>query len=172
MKRQVRRSVFETNSSSTHSLSITNGNLHESNLYVDDFDNKVHVEFGEFGWEVKSYTDQYTKLQYLVTMLATTEGGGLTDIEDFFETNGFKKINELIKSYCNCDGIVIDSEIKIDSYEWNGNVEYYLDFDGYIDHQSCECYHNIDEFLDYYNTDIINFIFNNGVVLHTDNDNY
>ena len=172
MKRQVRRNVFETNSSSMHSLSITNGTLQESYLYVDEHDNKVHTEFGEYDWEIEQYSTQSEKLSYLVTMLISTEGRGLQTVEEFFETEGFKKINNVIREYCNCDGIVIDSKLEPDSWTYNGKTEYYLSHDGYIDHQSCEDYENIDKFLEYYNTDIINFIFNDGVIVCTDNDNH
>lgn len=49
MKRQVRRNVFETNSSSMHSLSIAKEGVTEY-LHVDEYTNKVITEFGEFGW--------------------------------------------------------------------------------------------------------------------------
>ena len=57
---QIRRGVFETNSSSTHSVSISHKNSSyydpsSLNVFIDEYDNKVHVKFGEFGWEVESY---------------------------------------------------------------------------------------------------------------------
>ena len=86
--KQIRRIVFETNSSSTHSVSISskNSQYYNSaalNAFIEE-DNKVHVRFGEFGWEIESYNWAYDKLQYLVTMLVETEGGNISCVDDFF----------------------------------------------------------------------------------------
>ena len=176
MKRQIRNSVFETNSSSTHSVSISNK---RSYYYGKDclenyigLDNKVHVEFGEFGWEMEHYYSPYDKLQYIVTMLIETEGRSISSVDELYETDGFKLINDTIANYCNCDGIFIDSEMEMDSYEWDGNVEVYVSHDGYIDHQSHEDYHSVQDFLKDYNVDITKFIFDEGVCVITDNDNH
>ena len=52
MKRQIRRKVFETNSSSMHSLTVEKKGITEY-LHVDEDENKVIVNFGEFGWDMK-----------------------------------------------------------------------------------------------------------------------
>lgn len=174
--KKVRNGVFETNSSSTHSVSISRKN---SNYYNEDclnshidYDDKVHVEFGEFGWEIASYDSPYKKLQYAVTMLVETEGKNITSVDDLFETDGFKLINDAVADYCHCDGIWIDSDMKMDSYDWNGETHIYINHDGYIDHQSCEDYSSVQDFLDDYGVDITKFIFDDGVCVHTDNDNH
>ena len=64
--RQIRKSVFETNSSSTHSLCITNGELEKSTLHHDDY--TIEIPMGEFGWEIEEYYSQSEKLSYLVTI--------------------------------------------------------------------------------------------------------
>ena len=69
MKRQIRRKVFETNSSSMHSLTVEKLGVTEY-LHVDEVENKVIVNYGEFGWGYDEYTDPETKLSYLITMLA------------------------------------------------------------------------------------------------------
>lgn len=177
MKRQIRRGVFETNSSSTHSVSVSHNNnqYYEPtilNAFIDECDNKVHVKFGEFGWEIKNYSLPYNKLQYIVTMLAETEGGMISDIDDFFETDGFKLINDAVADYCHCDGIWIDEDMQLDNYEWNGKTYYYIEHNGYIDHQSHEAYQSVQDFLDDYGLDVTQFIFDDGVIVHTDNDNH
>lgn len=177
MKRQIRRGVFETNSSSTHSVSVsrTNTQYYDSNVlnaFIDECDNKVHVKFGEFGWEIRNYYLPTDKLQYIVTMLAETEGNNISSVEELFETDGFKLINDAIADYCHCDGIWIDEDIKLESYEWNGRVLSYIEHNGYIDHQSCEGYNSVQDFLDYYGLDATQFIFDTGVTVHTDNDNH
>lgn len=174
--KQVRNGVFETNSSSTHSVSIShkNSNYYNENClesYID-YDDKVHVRFGEFGWECESYNTPYEKLQYAVTMLVETEGNNVTSVDDLFETDGFKLINDAVASYCNCNGIWIDSEMKISSYEWYGKTHIYIDHEGYIDHQSCEGYSSVQDFLDDYGVDITKFIFDDCVCVITDNDNH
>ena len=60
MKIQIRRGVFETNSSSVHSISIIK----------DNFKGSLPSQFtincdGEFGWEVKTYDDTESKAAYL-----------------------------------------------------------------------------------------------------------
>lgn len=174
--KQIRNNVFETNSSSTHSIAIS----HKNSYYYGenclerylDYDNKIHVEFGEFGWEVEHYSLPYEKLQYIVTMLAETEGSNISNINELFDTDGFKLINDAVAEYCRCDGIWIDSNMKIDCYVWDGKTHTYLDHDGYIDHQSCEGYSSVRDFLDDYGLDITKFIFDDGVCVITDNDNH
>lgn len=55
---QIRRSAFETNSSSTHSICIT-----KSNDYT--LPEKVTFHLDNFGWEFKSYYDTQSKADYL-----------------------------------------------------------------------------------------------------------
>lgn len=173
----IRHNVFETNSSSTHSVSVSHKitSLYGSdclNDYIDYFDNKVHVRFGEFGWEIESYALPYDKLQYVVTMLVETEGNNITSVDDLWETEGFKLINDAVADYCHCDGIWIDDNMKLNSYTWYGEKHYYISHEGYIDHQSYEGYKSVQDFLDDYGVNITDFIFNLGVVVHTDNDNH
>lgn len=172
----IRSNVFETNSSSTHSVSVSSKNSsydnHDCLDAFKDYDNKVHVEFGEFGWEICNYDTPYEKLQCLVTMLVETEGDNITCVDALYETDGFKLINDAVADYCDCDGIWIDEDIKFDSYNWDGKVHYYISHNGYIDHQSYEDYSSVQDFLDDYSVGITQFLFDSGVVVHTDNDNH
>lgn len=158
MNRQIRRSVFETNSSSTHSF--TYGNTY-NDLVVDDFDNCVHTSLNEFGWEVETYYDSTTKLDYILLAAANFtdhsfwwhDGSFEEEFESFKKTKEYQMIEEAVKNVMNCDGIVIEDRAE-----------------GYIDHQSLE-YSSFDEWLDdTYADSVEDFIFG-GVVLHTDNDN-
>ena len=103
MKRKIRYGVFETNSSSTHVVSFVNrDSLSDASLDIyhsDDDEDTLEVSFGEFGWEYEVYTDPYWKLKYALTMVAETED--FTDEKSFYETEGFKAINELIKEKIN-----------------------------------------------------------------------
>ena len=160
MKRQIRRSCFETNSSSMHSF--TYGNTH-NNLVVNDEDNCVHTDLGEFGWEIETYYDSASKLAYILLAAASFTshsfwyfGDTSFDemLESFKETEEYKRIEDAVKSYMNCNGIVIDENSE-----------------GYIDHQSLE-YDTFDNWLDDTGArSVEDFIFGN-VILHTDNDNH
>lgn len=145
MKRQVRRKVFETNSSSMHSLTVEKLGVTEY-LHVDEVENKVIVNYGEFGWGYDEYTDPETKLSYLITMLAQYACG------DIYDTDEFKEINDIVANRCECDGVLIDKS-----------------YDGYVDHQSVE---DIDSLMDEYGCTIEEFIFDKGIKLVIDNDNH
>lgn len=154
---QIRKNVFETNSSSCHSVSISKGVETNNNLQV--IDGEVFCQAGEFGWEIVDYNDAQTKLDYLITMAADTTVGtsyyNSTDdcqlIEDFIETDEFKDIQECVREVTGCKNLIVNSLY------------------GYIDHQSL--YTSIYSFLSENNLTIEQFIFGN-VILHTDNDNH
>ena len=59
--KQIRRGVFETNSSSTHSICITKNN--RNLLKVDH----LHFALGNFGWEERRLTTPEEKASYLYT---------------------------------------------------------------------------------------------------------
>lgn len=167
---KIRNNVFETNSSSTHSVSIRGRDkelkFDKPTLSVNN-ENMVVSGFGEFGWEVESYIEQDTKLRYLLTMIMEFNKWDNPDFE-IYQDEDFKKVEEVVKEYCNCDGIEIDSEIRLERYD--GYC--YWKFDGYIDHQSIEDYRCLGNFLNDYGLTIKEFIFSPDVVLHTDNDNH
>ena len=187
MKKQIRRGVFETNSSSMHSLSIHRMGIDTPIKYDDiqDDDNMLHIKFGEFGWGYERYSDSYHKLQYALTMVFATDARDAVCADDFYNTEGFKVINELIKDKFNCDGIVIEDRFEIHSYyrrKWDdekrrwvedkNDLYVYLTCDGYIDHQSCEDYSSLQDFLNSYGITLEDFIFDPGIELIIDNDNH
>jgi len=176
MKKQIRNNVFETNSSSSHSLSIP---FKEDLGKYDDrvFNNEI-VYFGEFGWEEETFYTPYEKLQYLITAVQYFDKPWQSD-ENYWDhpqevlaekynqwinsSKYFKWIKEMLFDF---NGSTID--IQIDEYEkWNTL--------GYIDHQSSylleeENIWSEDE--DTFKRNMIEFIFNPEYVLHADNDNH
>lgn len=62
--RQVRRSVFETNSSSTHSICITS-----ERKPLMRYPTKIRFNCGTFGWEERKYTSPEMKASYFYSML-------------------------------------------------------------------------------------------------------
>ncbi len=157
MKITIRRKVFETNSSSTHSISISGKSSRDkSYLSIDPNTNKVKVSFGEFGWGYEKLSSQLEKLSYLITMAFETERYELKSIEDFYNGEGFILLNDEISKYCNCNGIEINDKIC----------------EGYIDHQSTEDYSSLKDFLEQNNISVIDYVFDNSIQMIIDNDNH
>jgi hypothetical protein len=126
MNRQVRRSVFETNSSSTHSICIAK----DTELIIPKV---VHFSFGEFGWEYDSLSSVQSKASYLYTGLVGNSR--LEDANSIMETLRKK-------------GIEVTAEIpeyNTGSYVDDGKtVEYtHCVNGGYVDHSD-----ELVEFLD------------------------
>ena len=95
----------------------------------------------------------------------------IKSVDDFYNNKSFKEIERIVKDHCNCDGIELDSEISYKQSCYKPE-SWYVVHDGYIYHQSCEEYICLQDFLDDYGTNIEDFIFNENVVLITDNDNH
>ena len=162
MRKQTRRCVFESNSSSTHSLTVNKLGC-TGTLEVDEYENKVITQFGEFGWGYDVYNDPETKLSYLVTMLIETHRDCCT-LDELYETEDFAMINEAVANYCNCDGIIIDEDLV----RCNDEEDTWCDHNGYIDHQSIM---DIGDLLADYDCSVEEFIFDRGIVLVIDCDN-
>jgi len=64
MTTKIRAGVFETNSSSTHSISICSGNPELYNTILFDSSGVIILTGGEFGWENESYNDAWSKANY------------------------------------------------------------------------------------------------------------
>jgi hypothetical protein len=142
--RVSRRSVFETNSSSTHSITIVPGTCAPGSITVENGVCKIHT--GEFGWEECSYYDAPTKAAYCLTDAKQTENAEHLEMLRAVvgEATGAETV-EFVPSTC-CD-----------YHKW-----------GYIDHQSdgvCGPAWESPEALR-------NFIFNPQSELQTDNDNH
>ena len=160
--KQIRHNVFETNSSSTHSMIIHHNGIQKNEIPIGE-DGYIHVKMNEFGWEVRNYYSQYDRLSYLSTMFATTSGAHTLWVSDKDELNKvandlmnnkwFKGFSKEIAKHAKCKGLKIDPS------------------EGYIDHQSCE-YGSVIEFLNEWDTDAMEFVFRHGIIVHTDNDNH
>lgn len=158
---QIRKNVFETNSSSTHSLVISKKERsYDYSLPVDD-DGTLTITFGEFGWGPELLITPIEKLSYLVT-----DRGGLYDIPeelknaddnaiyDFImeESEAIKDIVEVVKNCC--------PEVKEVRFELGDSWNPF----GYVDHQSHGTSYGVD-------LSIEDLIFSNKVVIMIDNDN-
>lgn len=144
MKSVIRRGVFETNSSSSHSISISGGNYTPDTLMVANGVCRIYP--GEFGWEEESYRDAATKASYCLTHAKQCgDERSLDMLRDVIARETGAAVE-----FCKADS---------DWHEW-----------GYIDHQSIEygvpqeAFASADALRD--------FIFNPASVLRTDNDNH
>lgn len=61
----IRKGVFETNSSSTHSISLEQGNEWDT-IKADD-DGIIRIYTRNFGWEWQTYNNARTKAEYCYT---------------------------------------------------------------------------------------------------------
>lgn len=206
MKIQIRQGVFETNSSSTHSVTCL---FHDDKQYVSagalpqvqycsffddednwhEKDNMVVAHLGRYGWEENSYDGVEDKLSYLLTMgmeiftqtyneRYPEHTGKFTLPKEFIiqytHSDIFKAIEDAVIEYYNqlgveCNGIYILD--KMEHYHWSDKDSYHID--SYIDHQSCESYKTLEEYLsDWGITSITEYLFNRSCVVHTDNDNH
>lgn len=116
MKRQIRRCVFETNSSSTHAICIAK----------DGYELKDHIDFhtGEYGWECEEYGDLYNKASYLITAILSME-------KEYAD----EKLMQL-KSILDDNNITYTiPEPNIKSYKYDEKTHRYYDIGyDYIDH--------------------------------------
>jgi hypothetical protein len=120
MNKQIRKGVFETNSSSSHSLTMKPGDV-----IAQPFSHRVMREgnldlrIGEFGWKYERFYSLRNKLQYLLTQITQ---GKLPEGEDVTEqllaqSPEFAMMHRVVKAHT---GVSIHVEPS----------------EGYIDHQS------------------------------------
>lgn len=184
--KQIRNNIFETNSSSTHSVSLHNSSkpenlIYDLEAYVDPADHYIHVPFGEFGWGYDEYEDSYNKLQYLLTMIAETHrhyyNPEYTNNDEFYNLDDFILLESIVcENTPGCKGICLASEITCEVHDditnEQGDKYNWISFsNGYIDHQSCEDYSCLADFLEDNGLTIERFLFDENVQLIIDNDN-
>lgn len=145
MKKQIRQGVFETNSSSTHSVSIPEqiNEVFTKNTLITDKNNNIVLNGGQFGWEIEDYTDALTKANYLAVAA--------------WDENHLNLLKEVIKETTSCNEVIVNV-----NRDWNS------DDTSYIDHQSSGTV----DFLFKSKEMLKDFIFNTQCILHTDNDNH
>ena len=154
--KKIRKGVFETNSSSTHSISLSNDK--DLRYHIKKANNKIvldtipeedgvcYIYPGAFEWEEQTYNDAATKASYCLTWIKTYRN----------KKEYLDMLKRVIKRV-NKSRIVKFVKQDNEYYPW-----------GNIDHQSddvCEPVFRDEESLE-------NFIFNSKSILRTDNDNH
>lgn len=171
MKISIRRGVFETNSSSSHSLSICGGSDCENKYLCHYEDNVVITSPGEYGWNGPTLCSPDERLSYIITMvfeqyrnehyLTKKEGQRwlVYDAYKLMDTPEFKEIEKCIVENTEYTGLKLDQD-------------FYDTDDAYIDHQSfSDDYESYKDFLDYYNLTLADFLFNDKYQVIITNDN-
>jgi hypothetical protein len=151
--KKIRKSVFETNSSSTHSICVAEGDLSllmdRSLIPNDKGILLISPSNKEFGWEIVDYYDAETKAYYCFLDQCTNN------------PENFKKLVNVIREQTGAKQVMFDYDYNADEFDYSN---------GYIDHQSLGTASDLFEGSD---VEILRqFIFNPESYLHTDNDNH
>lgn len=142
MAKTKRLNVFETNSSSSHSITIEVG-AEWDNIIPEN--GKILLYGGEFGWKECEYNDALTKANYCAVACKL----GYTNFTK-------KELKEVIRDFTGA------SKVK---FKFNTN---YKGNYSYIDHQSNDTLLGIVDTKE----ELKDFIFNKSSYLYTDNDNH
>lgn len=98
MKKQTRLNVFETNSSSTHSICIA------KNMTIN-IPKKIYITAGDFGWENSVLNSVNEKISYVYTYFASYEKlDEFEKIIDILKKHNIEiEINDVNNKYCYID---------------------------------------------------------------------
>lgn len=174
MKKVIRHSVFETNSSSVHSIIFRKGSegKHETpegyaKKWPADDDGNVFVKPDEYGWSGPVVEGIYQKISYLMTMMLDNfkwdwnavrdDGRHDRTVEEQVELlEADKGWQELVKTVKDKFNVTVKPLVK--------EGDYY-----YVDHQSR--YDSINAFLTANNLSMSEFLFDNDLGVQISNDN-
>ena len=162
IRRVIRKGLPETNSSSSHAISISLSKDYYTpetmNLNIDE-NGVLRIEGSDsFGWEYEKYNDALTKIKYVF---------GIPEVKNSPKMK--KRIKDIIKSFTGAKKVVLGWEEKyLEDLKENGGdeVEIYNYGPG-IDHNSSEIFPEILESSE----TIKDFIFNPNSWLFLGNDN-
>lgn len=155
MTTQVRRSVFETNSSSSHSLTLGKAALVAPMLFQSERElGVVEVPLGRFGWEQDTYNAFHDKLSYVVTQIATM----LNLHYDMEQSEARAKL------YADPRMVLVSKVVR----EFAGVELEVAPTPGYVDHQSVGLCDEL--FAD--EAKLRQFLFDETSLFETDNDNH
>jgi len=139
----IRRNVFETNSSSSHSISISSRDNLFSNLSQDE-DGIITLNGGQFGWSGGDFFDAETKANYCA-------------VDSYNNPEEREMLRRVIKEHTGCKDVV-----------FNINFEYDCGDVSYIDHQS----HGTSQEAFESEATLKRFLFNPESYITIDNDNH
>lgn len=141
MKKTIRQTIFETNSSSTHTISISRN--FDATKY--QFPKTLVFQGGEFGWEVEIYDDVESRCRYLYTALCS-----------IYEGNKLEEKKKYIENVLQKYGVVA-AFAKFEYYD-----------DGYIDHYDGTI--GLINYVFENENNLLNYLFGD-TLIYTSNDN-
>ena len=158
--RKIRRNVFETNSSSSHSVTIGNHTCEDSYLEIEEYCDKGDYEptiiidtEGFCGFA--DHDTQQEKLAYLMQQIAYING-----FSDIFWNS--ENLEEQLEDYYDCDDF---RELEEEICDYTGAKHLrFGNLDGYIDHDSVV--YDIYELKDEIGGDYCNFVFSSDSYVH------
>lgn len=159
--KQIRRNVFETNSSSSHSLVITTDNEHytreeiNKNFYMTDGIVRLWESSLEF---YRSPFDMLVTFKDKLRYAIASSNGNLVD-----------QCRELCYKYV--DGFV-DFEFDTKDYVWDSEVKDYVETDDPIPNYGGTDDYQIEGWLKYYNVSLEEFLTNKRYIVVVDGDEY
>lgn len=172
--RTIRNSVFETNSSSMHSISFSSDApiVTVKELYVN--------ASGEYGWDITDYSDPNSKLDYATVAFLLKAHCDITseleeDMKDYIE----EKLHG-VKDCFASHGVTVnfaDDMYNVEVKRYSSRMHVCVNMLGYIDHQSAPCEDGDSDssvLADWFANnpeELFKFVFNNSSI-HTDNDNH
>lgn len=114
MTHQIRHNVFETNSSSSHSLTMSEGDVVALPFSKDILrDGTLSLSIGEYGWEWFRYYTTEGKAAYLLTQVVTdTEGRSTSELREAYAE--IDMLCKVIKDHTGVDVRILESNGYID----------------------------------------------------------
>lgn len=181
MKKLIRHGVFETNSSSCHSLSLQtnkNGEVETNPNFFNDYeiddDGVLSFDTGEFGWEANYFGYFQDKLSYVMTYCITTSSYDdfmfvlrvLHDVTQF-KSLKYERLNIFLGTW-NDEEERFEFADDLNIYDFFERVE--TETYSYIDGQSIDLLNDIIKLHD--EGKLKNLLFCRQSYIQTDNDNY
>lgn len=123
MKTQIRSEVWETNSSSVHSLCFSKKGLESCHMKIHD-DGYVHITLDQyFGKDEAQFFNQKTKLKYIMTWLYAYYDFDTEKIED--EGYVLNNFNKAFGEYVTKRNGVFCHGVKVDECKWEDSYDYF-----------------------------------------------
>jgi len=154
----TRRAVFETNSSSTHSICVSLDTEINDGLYVNP-EGICKIYPGEFGWGYSQHNDAASKASYMLTHVMSSKEQGYC-LDEVKQTERLDMLRGVIQSVTGAKEV-----------EFVPNTEEYWKW-GYIDHQSIESNGGAGEPVWQSPEVLRRFIFSRESLLEIDHDNH
>lgn len=115
MKVQIRQSVFETNSSSTHAISI----IKKSN--ITEYPDEVRFDKGDFGWDFEIYFNTSDKASYLWEAIVGYYWKNIDKVKECMQA-----IKETLAKY-GIKAVFVYDDISMHTYTYdNGDTDTYI----------------------------------------------